>query len=146
MRGFIAAVVLSAFAGTGLANDVGQIKATKGVVHVERGTQRIPAVVGMPIQESDKLVTGADGTVGVTFADNSLLSVGPNSTLSVDKFSFNSSTHEGQFDASLQKGTLAVISGKMVKQSPEAMKIRTPASILGVRGTEFVVKVADPGT
>jgi hypothetical protein len=39
-----------------------------------------------------------------------------------------------------------VISGKMVKQSPEAMKIRTPASILGVRGTEFVVKVADPGT
>ncbi len=146
MRGFIAALALSAFAGAGLANDVGQIKVTKGVVHVERGGALIPAAVGMPIQESDKLVTGADGTIGVTFADNSLLSVGPNSTLSVDKFSFNSSTHEGQFDASLQKGTLAVISGKMVKQSPEAMKIRTPASILGVRGTEFVVKVADPGT
>ena len=144
MRAFIAAAMLSAFAGTALANDVGQVKVTKGIVHVERGTERIPAVVGMGIQESDKLVTGADGTVGVTFADNSLLSVGPNSTLSVDKFSFNASTHEGQFDASLQKGTLAVISGKMVKQSPEAMKIRTPASILGVRGTEFVVKVADP--
>ena len=144
MRAFIAAVMLSAFAGTALANDIGQVKVTKGIVHVERGTERIPAVVGMGIQESDKLVTGADGTVGVTFADNSLLSVGPNSTLSVDKFSFNASTHEGQFDASLQKGTLAVISGKMVKQSPEAMKIRTPASILGVRGTEFVVKVADP--
>ena len=144
MRAFIAALMLSAFAGTGLANDVGQVKVTKGVVHVERGTERIPAAVGMGIQESDKLVTGADGTVGVTFADNSLLSVGPNSTLSVDKFAFNPSTHEGQFDASLQKGTLAVISGKMVKQSPEAMKIRTPASILGVRGTEFVVKVADP--
>jgi len=146
MRGLIAAVVLGTFAATGLANDVGQVKVTKGVVHVERGTERIPAAVGMAIQESDKLVTGADGTLGVTFADNSLLSVGPNSTLSVDKFSFNPSTHEGQFDASLQKGTLAVISGKMVKQSPEAMKIRTPASILGVRGTEFVVKVADPGT
>ena len=146
MRGFIVAMALGAFAGTGLANDVGQVKVTKGVVHVERGAERIPAAVGMPIQESDKLVTGADGSVGVTFADNSLLSVGPNSTLSVDKFSFNASTYEGQFDASLQRGTLAVISGKMVKQSPEAMKIRTPASILGVRGTEFVVKVADPGS
>ena len=143
---WISAAVLSVFAAAALANDVGQVKVTKGVVHVERDGARIPAVVGMPVREADKLVTGADGTVGVTFADNSLLSVGPNSTLAVDRFSFNSSTHEGQFDASLQRGTLAVVSGKMVKQSPEAMRIRTPASILGVRGTEFVVKVADPGT
>ena len=141
----ILAVLLSVLAGTVLAQDVGQVKVTKGDVHVERAGARIPASVGMPIQQADRLVTGADGTVGVTFADNSLLSVGPNSALAVDKFSFNPSTHEGQFDASLQRGTLAVISGKMVKQSPEAMKIRTPASILGVRGTEFVVKVADPG-
>ena len=142
----ILAVLLSVLAGTVLAQDVGQVKVTKGEVHVERDGARIPATVGMPIRQADRLVTGADGTVGVTFADNSLLSVGPNSALAVDKFSFNASTHEGQFDASLQRGTLAVISGKMVKQSPEAMKIRTPASILGVRGTEFVVKVADPGT
>ena len=143
---WIFAALLSLFAAAALANDVGQVKVTKGVVHVEREGARIPAVVGMPVRQADKLVTGADGTVGVTFADNSLLSVGPNSTLAVDKFSFNPSTHEGQFDASLQRGTLAVVSGKMVKQSPDAMRIRTPASILGVRGTEFVVKVADPGT
>ena len=143
---WIFAALLSVFAAGVFANDVGQVKVTKGVVHVERDGARIPAVVGMPVREADKLVTGADGTVGVTFADNSLLSVGPNSTLAVDKFSFNATTHEGQFDASLQRGTLAVVSGKMVKQSPDAMRIRTPASILGVRGTEFVVKVADPGT
>ena len=143
---WIFAALLSLLAAAALANDVGQVKVTKGVVHVEREGARIPAVVGMPVRQADKLVTGADGTVGVTFADNSLLSVGPNSTLAVDKFSFNPSTHEGQFDASLQRGTLAVVSGKMVKQSPDAMRIRTPASILGVRGTEFVVKVADPGT
>ena len=143
---WIFAATLSVFAAAALANDVGQVKVTKGVVHVERDGAQIPAVVGMPVRQADKLVTGADGTIGVTFADNSLLSVGPNSTLSVDKFSFNASTHEGQFDASLQRGTLAVVSGKMVKQSPDAMRIRTPASILGVRGTEFVVKVADPGT
>jgi len=143
---WISAVLLSVFVGAAWANDVGQVKVTKGVVHVERDGAQMPAVVGMPVRQADKLVTGADGTVGVTFADNSLLSVGPNSTLAVDRFSFNASTHEGQFDASLHRGTLAVISGKMVKQSPDAMRIKTPASILGVRGTEFVVKVADPGT
>jgi hypothetical protein len=30
----------------------------------------------------------------------------------------------------------------MVKQTPESMKIRTPSAIMGVRGTEFVVEVA----
>ena len=141
---WIFAATLSVFAAAALANDVGQVKVTKGVVHVERDGAQIPAVVGMPVRQADKLVTGADGTVGVTFADNSLLSVGPNSTLSVDKFSFNASTHEGQFDASLQRGTLAVVSGKMVKQSPDAMRVRTPSSIMGVRGTEFAVRVGEP--
>jgi hypothetical protein len=98
----------------------------------------------MPIRQADTLVTGTDGAVGVTFSDNSLLSTGPNSVLVVDRYDFNSTTHAGHFDASLKKGTLAVVSGKMVKQSPDAMKVRTPAAIMGVRGTEFVVQVEEP--
>lgn len=126
------------------ATDVGQVKTAKGTVHVEREGKRIPANVGMPIRQADTLVTGADGAVGVTFTDNSLLSTGPNSVLVVDRYTFDSTTHAGRFDASLKKGTLAVVSGKMVKQSPEAMKVRTPAAIMGVRGTEFVVQVEEP--
>jgi hypothetical protein len=49
----------------------------------------------------------------------------------------------GEFEGNLKKGRLAAISGKMVKQSPESMKIRTPSAIMGVRGTEFVVQVDD---
>jgi hypothetical protein len=126
------------------ANDIGQVKTAKGTVHVERDGKRLPATVGMPIQQADALVTGADGAVGVTFIDNSLLSTGPNSVLVVDRYDFNTTTHAGHFDASLKKGTLAVVSGKMVKQSPDAMKVRTPAAIMGVRGTEFVVQVEEP--
>ena len=86
----------------------------------------------------------AAATVGITFLDNTLMSAGPNSTLVIESYRFDSTTHAGKFDASLQRGSLAVISGKMVKQSPDAMRIRTPSSVLGVRGTEFIVKVADP--
>ena len=145
MRHIAAAAVLAlAVAAPAKANDVGEIKVAKGTVHVERDGKRLPASAGMPIRQSDTLVTGADGSAGVTFSDNSMLSAGPNSVLVVDHYTFDSTTHAGKFDASLKKGTLAVVSGKIVKQSPGAMRVRTPAAIMGVRGTEFVVQVDEP--
>ena len=125
------------------AADIGQIKVAKGKVSIERGAQTLPGDVGARLQPADVLKTGADGSVGVTMSDNTVLSAGPNSVLALDKYEFDSTTSQGQFDASLQKGSLAVISGRIAKQSPDAMKVRTPSSILGVRGTEFVVSVND---
>jgi hypothetical protein len=142
MRWIIATGALLFAAGV-YAQDVGEIKTIKGAAHVERGGQKLPASAGMQLRQADTVVTGADGAVGITFLDNSLFSAGPNSVLVINKYRFDTTTHAGEFDASLNKGSLAVVSGKMVKQSPESMRIRTPSSIMGVRGTEFVVKVAD---
>ena len=125
------------------AADIGQVKVAKGQVTIERGGQAIPAAPGTRLQAGDVLRTGGDGSVGVTMSDNSLLSAGPNSILSLDRYEFDSTTSQGQFDTTLQKGSLAVISGRIAKQSPDAMKVRTPASTLGIRGTEFVVSSND---
>jgi len=137
-------LLATTFAAASYANDVGQIKNLSGTVHVERDGQKLAAASGMGVRQSDVLVTGADGSVGVTFLDNSLLSIGPGSALAIDRYSFDSTTHDGHFDASLKRGTLAVVSGRIVKRSPEAMRVRTPSAIMGVRGTEFVVKVEEP--
>jgi len=126
------------------ANDVGQVKTAKGSVHLERAGQRIAVAPGTAVRAGDTVVTGRDGSAGITFADNSLLSVGPDSSLAIDRYVFDPTTHAGQFDASLRRGSLAVVSGRMVKQSPESMRVRTPAAIMGVRGTEFVVRVTPP--
>jgi hypothetical protein len=126
------------------AGEAGRIKVSKGLVQIERNGKMIPAPVGAAIEVEDTVKTGADGSVGITFHDNSLLSAGPNSELVVERFVFDSTTHQGEFDTRLKKGTLAVVSGKIVKQSPEAMRIKTPAAIMGVRGTEFIVKVDEP--
>jgi hypothetical protein len=139
---WLATLTLAVFASVALAaGEAGQLKTVKGSAHVERDGKQIQATQGMTILESDTLVTGDDGSMGVTMTDNCLLSVGPNSTLAIDKYAFDSTTHAGTFDASLQTGSLAVISGKMVKQSPDAMRVHTPATVMAVRGTEFVVKV-----
>jgi hypothetical protein len=146
MRGAIAlaGLALAVVAFGAAAEDAGQIKTARGNAQIERDGQRIAAVPGVHIRQSDSIVTGEDGTVGVTLADNSLLSIGPNTVMSLDQYAFDTTTHEGKMDASLKKGTLAVISGKLVKQTPGAMRIHTPASIMGVRGTKFIVHVSEP--
>src|SRR3954464_15077846 len=132
-----AAFILSVLAAAAAASDVGEVKVVKGTAHIERGAERIAVRAGMPVQQSDKVVTGADGTVGITFSDNSLLSIRPESRFAIDPYVFDATAHAGRFDSTLSRGTVAGVSGKIVKQSPEAMKIRTPSSIMGVRGTEF---------
>lgn len=141
MRSLVAAAILStapAFADV----PIGQVKTATGVVSVERAGQAAPLVVGDRVYQSDTIVTAA-GTVGITFADNSMMALGPQSRLALDQFAFDPTTHDGRFNASLSKGTLTVKSGQIVKQTPEAMRIKTPAALLGVRGTEFAVRADD---
>jgi hypothetical protein len=147
-RGLVVGLALAVLAAAGLAaaaDAVGRVKVVKGSVSIERAGVRVPATVGMAVQEGDVVVTGRDGSAGVTFSDDSLLSVGPDSALAIDRFAFDSTTHAGRLDTSLRQGTLAAVSGKIAKQSPDAMKVRTPSTILGVRGTEFVVRAAPLG-
>ena len=123
------------------ATDIGQIKNSKGSVTIERSGQALRGETGTRVQPSDVVKTGGDGAVGITMTDNSRLSAGPNSVLTLDRYDFDSTTNHGHFDASLRRGTLAVVSGRLAKQSPDAMTLRTPSAVLGVRGTEFVVSV-----
>ena len=146
MRGAmaLAGLALAVVAFSATAGDAGQIKTSQGSAQIERDGQRIAVAPGLRVRQSDSIITGDDGTVGVTLADNSLLSIGPNTVMSLDKYAFDTTTYEGQMDASIRKGTILVVSGKLVKHTPGAMRIHTPASIMGVRGTKFIVHVSEP--
>jgi hypothetical protein len=119
---------------------IGQIKTEAGTVTIERGGKTVPAAIGGHVFRSDTVATAARSSVGITFADNSLMALGPSSRLSLDLFRFDATTHAGAFDVTLHRGALAVKSGQIVRQTPEAMRVHTPVAVLGVRGTEFVVR------
>ena len=121
------------------AEEAGVVKVSKGTANIERSGQKQAATVGAKVFASDRVVTGADGSVGITLRDNTMLSAGPNSTLELNKFAFDSTTHAGTIDASVKRGTLSVISGKIAKATPENIRYTTPTVTLGVRGTEFVI-------
>jgi len=144
MRKALILAVALAIAGPAVAADIGLVKVSSGDVQIQRGAAKLPATVGAGLQTLDVIVTGADGSAGITFSDNSLVSIGPNSVFAIEKYQFDSTTYAGEFEGNLKQGRLAAVSGKMVKQSPESMKIRTPSAIMGVRGTEFLVQVDAP--
>ena len=121
------------------ADHAGVVKTSKGSVSIERSGYKLDALVGTRIFSSDRVMTGADSSVGITLQDNTVLSAGPNSTLELDKFTFNRTTHTGVIYANVKRGTLSVISGKIVKASPEAVSFTAPGMTLGVRGTSFVI-------
>ena len=142
-RSTLFVALLAGWAIAAGAADIGQVKIAKGQVTIERQGKSMPAAVGARLQVADIVKTGVDGSVGITMDDDSLLSAGPNSALSLDNYAFDSTTNQGRLDTSLNKGTLSVISGRIAKQTPDAMTVRTPNAILGVRGTEFVVSAND---
>lgn len=142
--GLAAALAVSFAAFPAQAEDtIGQVKTAKGDVKVMRHGAAQPLAVGDHVFQSDTISTSKGASVGITFVDNSMMSLGPGSQLVLDQFQFDTTTHAGVFNTSLSKGTLAVKSGQIVQQTPEAMHIKTPAALLGVRGTEFLVKAGE---
>ena len=122
----------------------GHIKRMEGDVRIVRNKQTIPATPGSEILAGDRLVTGANGSVGLTTTDNSLLALGPNSHLALDNYAYNQATQQGNMAVRFLKGTFAAITGLIGKIAPQNVKVTTPTATIGIRGTEFVVKVDLP--
>jgi hypothetical protein len=141
LRHLLLGVVFAAGHAAADPATAGILKSVSGQVTINHAGAPVPAQVGMALYQADSVVTGPDGSAGITFEDNSLLSLGPSASLSIDRFAFDTTTHDGAFEITLAKGKLAVVSGQIAKHQQDAMKVRTPSSTLGVRGTEFVVEV-----
>lgn len=139
LTSLLVGIVLGTISQVSLAEPSGMIKTSKGSATIERAGQKLPATVGTNVEAKDRIVTGADGAVGITLRDNTMLSAGPNSVLDLNKYAFNATTHAGALDVMVKKGTLSVISGKLAKANPQAVVFSTPTTTLGVRGTEFVI-------
>ena len=120
---------------------IGRVKSVVGTATVERSGQKLPVKPGFVLEQGDRIVTAKGGRVGITFNDNSRFATGPNSRMNIPDFSFDDTTHVGTFTTQIDKGAIAIISGHIAKSGNDAMKVRTPSALLGVRGTRFVVEV-----
>jgi hypothetical protein len=122
---------------------VAQIKTVSGQAEIVRNGARSAARVGDPLYEKDTIETGADGAIGITFIDNTVMAGGPNSQIVLEDYKFNSSNFKGSMLTDMNRGTISMVSGDIARSTPGAMKVKTPTAILGVRGTRFVIEVKD---
>ena len=142
MLGKLAAALLIGLAAAQPAlAEIGRVKRSAGAAVVQRGAAKLPAAPGFQLEKGDTLVTGKDGRMALTFIDNTRFALGPNSRVSVSEYLFDRRTQRGQFVTQVNRGSLAVVSGQIAKSDRDAMKVRTPTSLLGVRGTRFVITV-----
>jgi hypothetical protein len=121
--------------------EIARVKSSTGIAVVQRGAARLPASTGQELMAGDYLVTGKNGRISLTFIDNTRFAVGPNSRIAVSKFEYDRTRQRGSFITQVDRGSLAVVSGKIAKSGRDAMQVRTPNSLLGVRGTRFIVEV-----
>ena len=121
--------------------EIARVKTSSGTAAVDRGTQRLKPSPGLKLEKGDRLVTGKDGRISLTFIDNTRFAVGPNSRVSVSEFQYDRTRQKGQMVTQVDRGSLAVVSGKIAKSGRDSMKVRTPNTLLGVRGTKFIVEV-----
>ena len=128
-----------------LAEDyIATIKIVSGEARVVATDHSVrPATVGQTLQQDDILETGKDGALGVTFIDDTTLSMGWSSRIALSKVVFNPDKGAFAFAMRLIKGTFMFTSGGVARLRPNAVAISTPVATIGIRGTRFLVEVSE---
>jgi hypothetical protein len=139
-------VLVGALATPAVAQErpvAGKVKVASGAAFIVRDGAQTPAQLGQVVYESDGLRTGADGKVGVTLNDDTRLSLGPNSELKLERFTFAPADSGFGLVLKFVKGAATYVSGRIAKLAPDAVRLETPAAIIGVRGTTLAIRVTE---
>jgi len=119
---------LTAFAGAALAESVGNV----GAVNQSAEGNGRQLSVGAGVEARERITTNAVGTAQIVFRDKSTMTVGRGSSVTVNKFVYNSQQGVGEQSAKLTKGALRFVGGAV--SHTEGAKIETPSGSMAVRG------------
>jgi len=121
---------------------VGQIATLQGGATVTRGKTAAAALkISDAVYRNDVLATGTNAALGVTFDDETTLSLSANARIVVDDFVYEKGTKGNKAVLNVARGTVAFVASLVAKTGD--MTITTPTSTLGIRGTTGVVDVPD---
>lgn len=141
VRGSLFLGVLATLISSPALGEIGRIKSTIAPATVERGADKIAASIGQELMPGDWLETGKNGRMSLTFVDNTRFAVGPDSRIELSKFEYDPTSQKGSFIAKVERGSIAVVSGRITKGGRDGMQIQTPDAVLVPRGTRFIVVV-----
>ncbi len=125
--------------------EIGIITGLIGEAYAESDSGSRVLEPGSPIFQGEQLVTGPEGNIEVKFIDDTLLSQGGNSRITLDDYVYDTSdTSASELLLDITEGTFRVVTGKIAEQNPERFKVGSPLATIGIRGTITVHEV-QPG-
>jgi len=140
LRG-VAALALCCAAGAGLAAELaGEVTLARGIAtaHGAGAAARILGS-GSPLYVGDVVSTGPRSVALLKLEDGSRVTLRPDTTFQVEEYVLSESSPSAVFR--LFKGGLRAVTGFMSKRNPNAVKLRTSVATIGIRGTEFDVRI-----
>jgi hypothetical protein len=129
------------------AAPIGSVATLQGGASVAHNHATTSLKLRDAIFKGDVLQTGVDGTLGITFDDDTTFSLSPNSRLTVDDFIYQQGGAGNAGAFNIVRGTVAFVAAEVAKTGD--MKIETPTATLGIRGTTGLVEIPQgvtPGT
>lgn len=120
---------------------VASVKALKGEASISRVGLSLPVVVGMPLFQADRVLTGKGSALSLILLDDTTVSLGPESELDLKEYVFDPQDSHFLVVLRMLKGTFIYLSGVMGKLAPESIRLETPDATIAVRGTRVLVKV-----
>jgi hypothetical protein len=133
------------------AKSIGKVVAATGSVSIERASAVVVQAstagqetkVGDLVYQGDVVKTGADGRVGINFADGSSFNLSSNARIALDEFVYDPNSRSNSTFFNLTNGTITFVAGNVAKTGD--MKVDTPVATMGIRGTTPHVEVSDDG-
>ena len=94
---------------------------------------------GSKIFFGDTIVSKKNANAQILFIDQTVLTLGEDTEMTIDEFIYDPNSNDGSFVSSVKSGTVKFITGQISNKNPENLEVKVPAGTLGARGTEFVV-------
>lgn len=108
---------------------------------IREGVVATPLTDAYALRAGDRLSTGATGRLRIRYQDGTVMAMGPDTSLTIDRYNYQGRQSESWF--SMARGTLRTITGAIGKLNAPGFKLRTPTAVMGVRGTDFTVLQRD---
>ncbi len=121
------------------ADGVGSVTLVIGAPQLETESGRVTLEKGDTLAIGARILTEDGDHVHIRFADGTLVSVRPNTMLSIDSFAGNAEQVES-FRVTLDEGSVRTISGEGLKTHRERFRLNTPIAAIGIRGTDFTTQ------
>ena len=128
------------------AQTVGQVTGQMGTTWNERDGQTQNTTMGYALEMNDFLQTGEDGGMILSYVDDTKFTMGPNTELIIDEFSFDITSVPiiVAMNVSINVGTFTYESGQVKKLGGE-INLFTPTATITVQGTAISGTVTASG-